>query len=144
MSGDARRAAHASVRFDPGAGSSHLRELARPRYRIDRITPADFRRRGSVTIDVHGSLDRAKDVSSSAGVLIRRLRDECVRFTHADDVPLLVLPEDTCCRRCVCLHGNKPRYRLHGPTKPHVSPSTREGCRHPVEQGAFHRCDFEH
>jgi len=35
-------------------------------------------------------------------------RDECVRLAHADDVPLLILPEDTCCRRCDRLHGNEP------------------------------------
>ena len=41
-------------------------------------------------IDVHGSLDRVKDVSSSEEALIRRLREECVRLAHADDVPLLI------------------------------------------------------
>jgi len=40
--------------------------------------------------------------------LFRRFRDECVRLAHADDVPLLILPEDTCCRRCDRLHGNEP------------------------------------
>jgi len=62
-----------------------------------------------VTIDVHGSLDRAKDVSSNAEALFRRHYEECVRLAHADDVPLLILPEDTCCRRCDRLHGNEPR-----------------------------------
>jgi hypothetical protein len=61
-----------------------------------------------VTIDVHGSLDRAKDVSSFVGRLLGVSREECVRLAHADDVPLLILPEDTCCRRCVCLPGNEP------------------------------------
>jgi len=61
-----------------------------------------------VTIDVHGSLDRVKDVSSFGGALLRRHHDECVRLAHADDVPLLILPEDTRCRRCVCLPGNEP------------------------------------
>jgi hypothetical protein len=28
-----------------------------------------------------------------------------------------------------------------GPTKTHVPPSAREGCRHPMDQDAFHRCD---
>jgi hypothetical protein len=61
----------------------------------------------SVAFDAHGSLDRAKDVSSSCGG-----RDfgapvgvECVRLTYADDVPLLVLPEDTRCRRCAARGG---------------------------------------
>jgi hypothetical protein len=61
-----------------------------------------------VTIDVHGSLDRVKDVSPFEEALIRRLFEECVRLAHADDVPLLIVPEDTCCRRCVCLPGNEP------------------------------------
>jgi hypothetical protein len=87
---------------------SHPRGLARPRYLDRRITSLDLRPRSSVTIDVHGSLDRVKDVSSSGEALIRRHHEECVRLAHADDVPLLILPEDTCCRRCVCLPGNEP------------------------------------
>jgi hypothetical protein len=65
----------------------------------------------SVPIDVHGSPDRVKDVSSFVRALIRRLHDECVRNVspHADHVPLLILPEGTCCRRCDRLHGNEPR-----------------------------------
>lgn len=59
-------------------------------------------------IDVHGSLDRAKDVSSFGEPLLRRHHDECVRLAHADDVPLLISPEDTRCRRCVRRHGNEP------------------------------------
>ena len=62
-----------------------------------------------MAIDVHGSLDRAKDVSSFAGPLVGRSREECVRLAHADDVPLLILPEDTCCRRCDRIYGNEPR-----------------------------------
>ena len=62
----------------------------------------------SVTIDVHGSLDRAKDVSPFESALVGRLLEECGRFAHADDVPLLILPEDTRCRRCVDLPGNEP------------------------------------
>jgi len=51
----------------------------------------------SVAIDVHGSLDRAKDVSSSCGGRVAGAPSgvECVRLAYADDVPLLVLPEDT-------------------------------------------------
>jgi len=39
--------------------------------------------------------------------------------------------------------GRAPRNR-DGPTKTHAAPATREGYRHPVDQGAFHRCDREH
>lgn len=49
---------------DPGAGCSRLRGFARPRYLPGRVTSVGFRRRSSVAIDVHGSLDRVKDVSS--------------------------------------------------------------------------------
>ena len=41
-----------------------------------------------------------------------------------------------------CL-GRAP-HNLDGPTKAHISPATREGDRHPVDQGAFHRCDCGH
>jgi len=65
---------------DPGAGSSRFRGLARPRYRIDRATLPEKAFASSWTgwHDVHGSLDRAKDVSSKR----RRvgLRTECVRL----------------------------------------------------------------
>jgi hypothetical protein len=87
---------------------SHLRGFARPRYLDRRVTSLDLRRESSVAIDVHGSLDRAKDVSSFREALFRRHLEECVRLAHADDVPLLILPEDTCCRRCVCLPGTSP------------------------------------
>jgi len=114
---------------DPVAGSSCLRRFARPRYldrratlifSFRRLSPQAFRRLAPpvhgfhrrrmslVTIDVHGSLDRAKDVSSSVKALFRRHHEECVRLAHADDVPLLILPEDTCCRRCDRLHGTSP------------------------------------
>ena len=86
-SGDARRAAHSSVRSDPGVGSSHLREFARPRYRTDRDTSCESElprtHVSSVPIDVHGSPDRVKDVSSFVEALIRRLHDECVRNVYA-------------------------------------------------------------
>jgi hypothetical protein len=93
---------------DPGAGSSCLRRFSRPRYQGRRATLMTCVM-SLVTIDVHGSPDRAKDVSSSVGALFRRHHEECVRLAHADDVPLLILPEDTCCRRCDRLHGNEPR-----------------------------------
>jgi hypothetical protein len=101
-SGDARRAAHSSVRPDPVAGSSCLRRFARPRYRTDRDTSCEPElpraHVSSVPIDVHGSPDRVKDVSSFGEALVRRLPDECVRNVspHADHVPLLILPEGTC------------------------------------------------
>lgn len=75
--------------------------------------------------------------------LVGRLREECVRLAHADDVPLLVFPEGTCCHRCDRLPRNEPSADRAGPTKTHTSPTSREGCRHPVDQGAFHRCDGE-
>jgi len=107
-SGEARRAAHSSVDLDPvpvpptlvGLPDRDIRAAAPPR-------PA-FAEGVTVTIDVHGSLDRVKDVSSFEAALVGRHLDECGRLAHADHVPLLILPEDTCCRRCVCLPGNEP------------------------------------
>jgi hypothetical protein len=118
---------------------SHLRGFARPRYLSRRATSVDLRLRSSVTIDVHGSLDRAKDVSSFREPLIRRHLEECVRLAHADDVPLLILPEDTCCRRCVCLLGTSP-YRTrrtgqdsHFSVRPRrLTASCESGCLSPL------------
>jgi hypothetical protein len=78
--------------------------------RMIRVAPGPIHM-SSVPIDVHGSPDRVKDVSSFVRALIRRLHDECVRNVspHADHVPLLILPEGTCCRRCDRLHGNEPQ-----------------------------------
>jgi hypothetical protein len=78
-----------------------------------------------VPIDVHGSLDRVKDVSSSEEALIRRLREECVRLAHADDVPLLILPEDTRCHRCVCLLGTSPQHTRRTDQGSHSSANPR-------------------
>jgi len=52
---------------DPGAGSSWLPRFARPRCLDRRDTSHELPRGSSVPIDVHGSLDRAKDVSSKRG-----------------------------------------------------------------------------
>jgi len=104
-----------SVRPSPGAGFSRLREVARPRYRIDASHPlpvrADELARLSTSRDedVHGSLDRVKDVSSSEEItFLACLRTECMRLAHADDVPLLRLPEDTLCRRCARSRRKRP------------------------------------
>jgi len=64
-----------------------------------------------------------------------------MRLAHADDVPLLLLPEDTRCHRCDGLKGNEPHDRRFGPTKAHVLPPTREGRRRYVNRDAFHRCE---
>jgi hypothetical protein len=63
----ARRAAHRPSNRDPGAGSSWLPRFARPRCLDRRDTFLELPRGSSVPIDVHGSLDRAKDVSSKRG-----------------------------------------------------------------------------
>ena len=89
--GDTRRAAHSSVRSGPVFGSSRLRRFARLRYRTDRDTTIERESElpriqillSSVPIDVHGSPDRVKDVSSFVEALIRRLHDECVRNVYA-------------------------------------------------------------
>jgi len=146
-SGDARRAAHSSEQSWPRCRFLLLAQVfptAIPRLPRHPAMVAAFPRNqeeGSVPIDVHGSLDRAKDVSSSVSMLFGHRRVERMRLAHADDVPLLILPEDTRCRRCDRLHGNEPRYRRFGPTEAHVLPPTREGRRRRVNQDAFHRCE---
>jgi hypothetical protein len=98
----------------PREGSSCFRRFARPRYRIDRPTSHGLRRGSrecAVGIDVHGPLDRAKDVSSKMEALFRRLpgRVRALDVRHADHVPLLgICPEGTCCHRCGRLPGNEP------------------------------------
>jgi hypothetical protein len=103
---------NSSVDLTPVPVRSHFRGFARPRYQSRRVTSPETGlrrlRESSVTIDVHGSLDRAKDVSSFGEPLVRRHLKECVRLAHADNVPLLILPEDTRCRRCVDLPGTSP------------------------------------
>lgn len=70
----------------PGAGFFRLLGVSRPRY------PPDHFPRLSAGNQMHGSVDRAKDVSSRPRVIFDP-RGECVwlrfRFPHADDVPLL-------------------------------------------------------
>ena len=64
-----------------------------------------------------------------------------MRLAYADDVPLLLSPEGTTCRRCDRLPGNEPRGKPVEPTEIPVLPKAREGYRRPEEQGAFHRRD---
>ena len=87
-----------STRWDPGAGSSRLRRFTRPRYPTSRATFVGLRRRSVVAIDVHGSLDRAKDASLSRRpesliVGCMRLLRACRRRSPPRR------PEDTRCRR---------------------------------------------
>jgi len=75
-SGDTRRAAHSSRDRDPGAGSLPLAWVcptAIPRLRATSpLAACAAFERVAVTIDVHGSLDRVKDVSSFGWTLIGR------------------------------------------------------------------------
>jgi len=68
---------------DPGAGSSWLPRFARPRYLDHRDTSRELPRESSVPIDVHGSLDRAKDVSSSAFAFVNRFLGASRESAHA-------------------------------------------------------------
>lgn len=74
--------------IDPGAGSFRLLGFTRPRYRPDHFPSL------SAGDQMHGSVDRAKDVSSRTAGDLLGPRGECVclvgfRLPHADDVPLL-------------------------------------------------------
>jgi hypothetical protein len=91
---------------------------------------------------VHGSLDRAKDVSSAVWSAFRAFctssawafyRRTPTTFPSSFFQRTPVVAGATACM------GRAPM-RTVGPTKTHDLPSTREGCRCPVDQGAFHRC----
>jgi hypothetical protein len=90
-----------------------LAQVARPRYRIDRATTSRRSLRRAlmnlVAIDVHGSLDRAKDASSSVESAFwaspGRVHTLCACRRRSPPRR----PEGTCCRRCDRLHGNEPR-----------------------------------
>ena len=92
-------------------------------------------------IDVHGSLERAKDVSSFREPLFRRAdAKSAFAYADADDVPLLITSRGHLLSSVRSTAWERaPRTRF-GPTKTHAPPTTREGYRHPVDQGAFHRC----
>jgi hypothetical protein len=105
--------------------------------------PPDSLRRREARSDVHGSLDRAKDVSSVRQLsLTNRVRALVV--ARADDVPLLFVTRGHLLSSVRALPGNEPHADANGPIKTHVPPTPREGCRHLVNQGAFHRCDSRH
>ena len=66
--------------------------FSRPRYRLERATSDELPRRSSlVAIDLHGSEDRAKDVSSAGprdgSSILRPVH--AWRCAHADNVPFL-------------------------------------------------------
>lgn len=106
----ARRAVHfSSSRDDPGVGFSHFREFAQPRCRLDRATIVlTYAARCVVTIDVHGPLDRVKDVSP-----YRDRRDGlsrgCLRFNRTQTTfPSSASKEHPLCRRRVHSSGKRP------------------------------------
>jgi len=68
------------------------------------------------------------------------LRDEWVRFAHPDDVPLLISSRGHLLSPVRSTAWERAPHTRIGPTKTHAPPTTREGYRHPVDQGAFHRC----
>jgi len=97
-----------------------------------------------VAIDVHGPLDRAKDVVLERGERILGVSaTSACAWAHADTFPSsasrghLLSPVRLPARE-------RAPYRRDGPAKTHVPQEAREGCRHPVNQGAFHRCDDGH
>jgi hypothetical protein len=85
--------------------------------------------------------ERARVSGPSEGRVLGRverlssvLHVECVGLLspHADYVPLLVLPEDTCCRRCDSLHGTSPDANRRTDQDPRSSVNPR---RLPVPRG---------
>jgi len=139
----ARRAT--SARDDLGAGSSHLRGFARPRYHPDRATSCDLRRMSVVTIDVHGPLDRVKDVSPDRdrhGGRSRRVRALGARRQRSPPQH----PKSIRCRRRALSRGKRPsRTRRTGQDSRsydaprRAPPSGESGCLSPSRRQARER-----
>jgi len=142
-SGDARRAAHPSVRSDPGAGSSCLRRFARPRYRTDRATSRGLRRESEWRLTCTGlwterrtcprKWRRFLGVSAKSACAWRTLTTFPSSASRGHPLSSVRPPA-----------RDEPRTDEDGPTKTHALKTAREGCRLPVNQGAFHRCDGGH
>jgi len=98
-----------SVRSNLGVGSSRLPEFARPRCRLERATSDGFRRRSVVTIDVHGSVDRVKDViRPNARGSSPSISGACALFGACRRRSPPREPQDTLCPRRVRRHGRNP------------------------------------
>ena len=145
-SGDTRRAAHSSVQSWPRCRFLLLAQVfptAIPR--LPRHLPHGLpTQRVQCRLTCTGLWTERRTCPRNVAMLFGRRPVECVRLAHADDVPLLILPEDTRCRRCDRLPGNEPRYRRFGPTEAHVAPAPAKARRHRLNQGAFHRCERGH
>lgn len=92
-------------------------------------------------IDVHGSLDRVKDVSSflsHASISVTGM--SAYAWRTLTTFPSSFFQRTPVVAGATDCAGRAPHIR-DGPTKTHTPPATREGDRHPVDQGAFHRCD---
>jgi hypothetical protein len=93
-SGATRRAAQSSVRSGPGAGSSHFRGVARPRYRIDRSTSHGLRHERlsgfpEWRLTCTGLWTERRTCPRRWRSLFGSCQVECARLADADDVPLL-------------------------------------------------------
>jgi hypothetical protein len=132
--GGARRAARRSALRSPGAGSSRLRGLARPRWIDERV---DF-----TTIDVHGPPDRAKDASAS----LRRFLIESGRggahawFRVGRRRSPPRRPKSTLRRRCARTPGKRPERTRQTGLDPAFSAAPRRATASDGP-GAFHRRD---
>ena len=117
-SGDTRRAALRPSDRDPGAGSSWLPRFARPRY-LDRrdtllVRACGFHRphknrEVQCRLTCTGLWTERRTCPRARRRFLGVYHEECVRLAHADHVPLLILPEDTCCHRCDRMPGNEPQ-----------------------------------
>jgi hypothetical protein len=96
-----------------------------------------------VPIDVHGSLDRVKDVSSCMGRVVCALtKSSAYAWRTPTTFPSCGYQRTPSCRQPDRPQRKRPAADvIDGPAETHALPTTREGCRHPVGQGAFHRCD---
>jgi len=134
-----------SARSDPGAGSSWLPRLTRPRYRTLRATFSSCPDEVAVAIDVHGSEDQAKDASTAVrerGFYDFLTNGACTsKSTCGRNVPFLSYLWTS------AVAGAAPRWEeTHSRLEPNraeacVLTATREGYRLPANRDAFHRSE---
>jgi hypothetical protein len=91
-----------------------------------------------VAIDVHGPLDRAKDVSSCGAPFSGDSAKSACALRMLTTFPSSASRGHPLSSVRPALR-DEPRKVEDGPTKTHALKTAREGCQRPVNQSAFHR-----
>jgi len=141
-SGDARRAAHRPPVPTSVPVPSACADLPDRDTDLDASPPPAFHRRSRVTIDVHGSEDRAKDVSPCARGTIASASGACASGDMPTTFPFSANPRGTRGHRRDRPQGKRPvRTRRTGQDP--ISSGAPRRAPASTGPGAFHRCDHE-